>query len=88
MFPSVRMEKEKARKTAEATSYGELLAGVFKVSMMIRFAFGYKDPPDCSEISVEEGSFPGVRSLGLGFDILIVLFIICPQVIVLKRMRL
>ena len=33
MFPSVRMEKEKARKTAEATSYGELLAGGFKVSV-------------------------------------------------------
>ena len=33
IFPSVRMKKEKARKTAEATSYGELLAGGFKVSI-------------------------------------------------------
>lgn len=63
--------------------------GVLKsLSMMIGFAFGYKDPPDCSEISMQEASFLGVHSLGLDFDILIVFLIVCPQVIALKRMRL
>lgn len=33
MFPSVRMENQKARKTAEATSYGEMMVGFFKDSI-------------------------------------------------------
>ena len=62
---------------------------VFKDSItMIRYAFGYRNPPDCSEIFSVASHFPAFHSLGLDSDTLIVLLIVCPQITALKKMGL